>query len=582
MGTCSRCALVYLALACVPTAVSQPQEPVWLNNLVAILAETRITDSGAATVPFLNPRDGWVFFTMDPGTPAEALLDDQPDPLIWRVHPRSGTPEAMQHLPSGLHQVRFSGAGGRTISVRAVPELAFCYYPSNKHIQAYPDYDWPYMSRHVLPNVNVLISHGEIPSAEREEWTREGRRWLCNERLPGLGREKAPSVTAVLDVWRQNATLTQPGYSGMIVDEFVGASAAHYTAWYGALKRLHALPSFSGKDFYAWCTDIFMLVPGRAFCHQIVNSGDKFAWEKYVREDRFPIDSEKRLDRELRRAMTAWQEIMPGIEQHVVLCLGYLSAPPESLNVHPEVDYHVFLDEQFRLIATDPAFKGLYGLMEYMAAYADEESLRFAHLLMRHYCIEGHTDRFSADPYELAHIRNPDFARGFDQWEFDQNRRGTLTLGAMEGFSWLQGRYPRTSDGDTFCVFTLNDKAPNRIDQGIRALQPGRLYSVKMISASLGALDERAVLPIAIQVSGAECLPEFGFQEPFSSCYSHEVGRYNSCTPAWFNFHRVVFRAQSREARLTITDWPDGTGPGGPTGLCIAFNFIEVQPFWEP
>ena len=39
----------------------------------------------------------------------------------------------------------------------------------------------------------------------------------------------------------------------------------------------------------------------------------------------------------------------------------------------------------------------------------DEEILRWGVKLLRHYCIEGKTERLTNDPYRLSHITNADF-----------------------------------------------------------------------------------------------------------------------------------------------------------------------------
>lgn len=563
-------------------AASGFTEPLaWRNNFVADLGSVTLPETGQAALTFSNPREGWVLIAADKSE-IVAHVNKEAAPIVWRANPENGALEAMRHLPLGEHTLRLNGAAGTKVLVRAIPELAFCYYPSSRHIEAYPPYDWEYVSKHVLPHVNVLVSRSDIPPDQFAAWTAEGRRWIRNEGLPGISSEEAPSIDDVYAVWSQNPALIQSGYGGLIVDEFLDSSPEHYAAWSGALRRLHENPAFAGQTFYAWCTDIFNHAQGSDFCKQILSGGDRFAWEVYLREDASLDKARDRIRREVQQPLLKWRKALPGVEGRLVLCPGYLSAPPESLNLHPNVDYHVFLDEQFLVFATDPAFRGVYGVMEYMAAYADEESLRFAHKLFRHYCIEGNTTRFSDDPYDLEHIENPDFNNGLDAWQVQPAREGSIKQDSMTGFSWLEGRYPRTKTGDTFCVFTRSDDAPNAIRQTIRALRPGRLYSVKLISANPDALDQQQVLPLWVRVDGAECLNEFAFQHPFASCYSHVVGPYTSEHPAQFNFHRVVFRATSETAELVITDWPDDAGSVGPTGQRLAFNFVEVQPFWAP
>ena len=240
------------------------------------------------------------------------------------------------------------------------------------------------------------------------------------------------------------------------------------------------------------------------------------------------------------------------------------------------------MDVQFQALATDPTFWGLYGVMEYMAAYADEESLRYAQRLFRHYCIEGRRERFSSDPYVLPHLQNPDFADGLRGWTVEGAEPNAIAAGSMEGFSWLQGRYPKTTEGDRFCAMRRSANGPNRVSQTLKALEPGRLYSLKFISAATEQLDQAQQLAVAVEIANAELLPEYTFQFTYPSCYSHEHGPYSREHPAHMNFHRVVFRPRASSATLTIGDWVTGTEPGGPIGQVIAFNFVEVQPFQAP
>ena len=214
--------------------------------------------------------------------------------------------------------------------------------------------------------------------------------------------------------------------------------------------------------------------------------------------------------------------------------------------------------------------------------YADEESLRWAHKLFRHYCIEGNRTPLATDPFNLVHLANPDFADGLASWDVENAEEGAISVDSMEGFAWLQGRYPDTGEGDRFCRMRRSAKGPNRVRQTIQALEPGRLYSVKLISADVGLLHEKQTLALSVAIDGAEILDEFCFQFAYPSCYSHEVGPYTRENPAHFNFHRVVFRAKAERADLTIADWKSAEDPGGPVGQETAFNFVEVQPFHAP
>ncbi|HUW60897.1 MAG TPA: hypothetical protein VMZ06_07800 [Candidatus Bathyarchaeia archaeon] len=569
------CLAIGIAISQLAVPASQA-EPRRLNNVATQLVGVGAVAGNAETVDFANPRDGWVFIRAGKPAGAEprAVIDAAESALVWRAHPRNGALEAMVKLAAGPHQLRLEGARRLTVDVRAIPEIAYCYYPTKPHIASYGPYDWAYMEKYVLPDVNTIVTRSEVDPDQFAQWVREGRQWLSNASLPGLSSEMPPSPDEVYAYWAENPVVTKPGFGGLIVDEFIGASEGHYAAWAEAWGRLHDTPGFGGKTFYAWCGNMWDEPHSLEFAKKLSEKDDLFVWEQYLREGSDEQDARERIDR-CKSQFAKWKQELPGVEQKMVLCLGYLSAPPESLNLNPSADYHVYLDMQFHALTTAPEFDGLYGVMEYMADYADEESLRYAQKLFRHYCIEGNTARFNNDPYLLPHLKNADFADGFDHWRAEPAAEGSVETRNMKGFSWLQGRYPKTKQGDTFCWMKRAGEKPNRVLQSLQQLTPGRTYSVKAISADPARLDAQKATPLNIEVAGAEMLPQFGFSFAYPSCYSHESGPYSSQNPAWFTFHRAVFRASAPAAELIINDNGD---PGAET----AFNFVEVQPFVEP
>lgn len=547
-----------------------------LNNLVTELAHADALQSDMAALQFDNQRDGWVLIRVGKpdGREPKARVGHMPSPLVWRQNPETGALEAMVKLPADPHQLLIENAQGLRLDVRAIPEIAYCYYPTKPHIASYGPYNWAYMKKYVLPDVNTIVTRSDVDQGQFAQWAREGRQWLSNASLPGLSSETPPPPDEVYAYWAENPVVTEPGFGGLIVDEFIGASEGHYAAWANAWGRLHDTPGFAGKTFYAWCGNMWDEPHSLAFAKKLMQKGDLFVWEQYLREGRDEQDARERIDK-CKSEFAKWKRELPGVEKKMVLCLGYLSAPPESLNLNPAADYHVYLDMQFHALATDPEFDGVYGVMEYMADYADEESLRYAQKLFRHYCIEGNTTRLNNDPYVLPHLQNADFADGFDHWRAEPAAEGSMEPREMKGFSWLQGRYPQTKQGDTFCWMKRSGGTPNKISQTLQQLTPGRLYSVKAIAADPARLGMEKVTQLNIEVAGAEAVPQFGFSFPYPSCYSHEVKPYSSSRPAWFTFHRAVFRASSPTAELTISDNGD---PSAET----AFNFVEVQPFVEP
>ncbi len=107
----------------------------------------------------------------------------------------------------------------------------------------------------------------------------------------------------------------------------------------------------------------------------------------------------------------------------MVIAFGLFSMPPFGLNKLPNVDYHVWMDQQMHVVATDPVMTGMGGLEWWTTALADEETVRFVGKLYRHYAIEGKTDRMTRDPLFLAHLENADFEKGTAGWELLRRKR---------------------------------------------------------------------------------------------------------------------------------------------------------------
>jgi len=233
---------------------------------------------------------------------------------------------------------------------------------------------------------------------------------------------------------------------------------------------------------------------------------------------------------------------------------------------------------QFHFLANDRALRGLYGIEEYLSSYADEEYLRWAAKLYRHYCIEGKKERLTQDPYKLNHIANPDFEEGLKGWDVSRGQAGSVAARKMAGYAWLQGRYPRDAQGDTFAWMRRSPAGPNVIAQTIRDLEAGRAYSLKMYVGDYKELTRKRKHKFSVRIDGAEMIPARSFHGVFKNCYSHHIKKYGD-KDTYFNWVRVVFRAKNGEARLTISDWVGEKRRGGPVGQELMFNFVEVEPF---
>jgi hypothetical protein len=164
-------------------------------------------------------------------------------------------------------------------------------------------------------------------------------------------------------------------------------------------------------------------------------------------------------------------------------------------------------------------------------------------------------------------------------WTVDAAEPGGVVANTHEGFSWLQGRYPQTLQGNTVAVMKRSCQRPNRLSQSIKSLTPGSLYSLRMFSGDFRDMSKRQKHALSIVLSDAELVPGKTFQHVFQNCYSHRWKQYNDRHPAWMNYHWMIFRAKATEARLQISDWSSDRERGGPVGQELMMNFVQVQPY---
>ena len=124
------------------------------------------------------------------------------------------------------------------------------------------------------------------------------------------------------------------------------------------------------------------------------------------------------------------------------------------------------------------------------------------------------------------------------------------------------------------------------MSQSFHNLTPGALYSVKLMAADFqditNGVSDQKVLPLSVDIEGAEVLPDRSFVGfPNSRTSSPSNLPFDGQRPAWFNLHRIVFRAASGNATLRISDWATPQDPGGPAGQELMINYIEAQPYYD-
>ena len=577
-----------------PARTVEPQVRVGkrLNNLVIeLLNLENLPSRREARYSFTNPRNGWVFISttakLDEAAKLSVTLDlgGKEQALIVHDKPGNQPQEAMRFLPAGEHRfnVRCDGnASVERLIVRAIPEIVFCKFGSQPFCPQYGPYDWEFLEKHVLRHVNCIVG-GRYHQKEKylpfiKQWRGQGKKWIVE--WPAVPYWKNWPEDRTYRFWCENEGFTSPLLDGVIVDEFGGLPPKRDVATTEAIRRLRRNDAFKNKQFIPYVGSFH-----EPFIRAVVESGYPFAWELYLSEPLTRAATIRSMEVEWARYKIAeWQEKLPGFRERLILCLGYLSGPPETLNTDPSVNYLVWMDMQFNALANDPALRDVYGVMEYTSHYADEEVVRWAGRLYRHYCIEGNRTVLSEDPYLLSHIQNPDFEEGTRGWIISAAGQGSIAVKHACDLAYLQGRGLARKRGDSFLWTTRSRKRPNTFSQEIRDLQPGRLYSLKIFTSDYRDFTEDKPAQeghhaVSIVLANVDLLPEKCFQHGYYNIHK----RFGPDAPkhkVWFNFHRRVFRAKAKSAELTVSDWASEKNPGGPIGQELMFNFIEIQPYF--
>jgi len=573
-------------------AAAIAREPKVLNNFVTELVRETDLSGLATTVEFSLPRAGWVFASSvaasgDEGASGEGEIVvslDTKDHVLF-THKSGKQQEAMHHLKRGKHRVLIYCKDSMTLeslSVRTIPDLLFysCLYGSPGLMEHSP-YNQEQLESLIRKNTNHLIIHADqqLSPAIAQAWARQGRRWIGGCGI-SWGDEQQN-----YDYWAMRLK-NNPSLDGLIADEFCPRARisngtprffpSQYRDCSQALKRIRSEDTFRQKQFVAYIGDwhryIWEESPATSgFIRTLMDADYRCSWERYFREQPNEALAEKYLKWNLTQPMQAWREEQPGVERHLIVCLCLTTLPGHNLNIHPHVDYKVWMEMQVRRLATDPAFVDLGGLMWWGLGLSDEETIRWASRLMRHYAIEGKTERLSEDPYELVHLKNPDFENGTADWTVQPAQEASIGVRPQLGFgNAVQGRVGVT-EGNNVLWMKRSDKRANLISQKLQGLKRGRLYSVKVFATEGTGNDQTSEAgAIRVDVQGAELMPDWKFRHVYSRPGNVRL-----------NYHWLVFRALGTTAQLRISDWLTAEEPGGANGRETICNFIEVQPYLE-
>ena len=585
-----------------------------LNNLVANLLEVSPGPSSSEPLVFSRPRDGWLFISVASHTkePVRVILDKETRPDVVIVHDSSNGPrrEAFRYVIKGRHTITVQGGSGLdSLVIRAVPELMHCGLGFNSQIKAYGIYDMDFLKKDILPNITTLIvpNNIQLDPTTLTGWRAQGKRFIAEVGINGQAStaeehykfwagfyDKAPFLDGILiNEFIVNNPTTAPGTEP--TPETLKKrerEQLRHEVFIEAIKKLRSDDRYKNKEFYAYVggsgKKLNQEMIGTNFVRTILDSGSHIALERYLHE----MSSEKGSKDALQLfvdGISDWEAKEPGVKQQMIVAFGLFSMPPGGINKQPNVDYHVWMDQQVNLVANHPALANIGGLEWWTSILADEETVRFVGKLYRHYAIEGNTQMFTKDPLFLPHLQNADFEKGTDGWILHAAEDGSIAAKSFPRYGRIEGRFMglgRPADpehiGDTFLWMKRSEKAPNTFAQTIRSLEPGRLYSMKMFSCDYNdlmnpmakKLEEANKFIGNVVLEGVELDEKRSFSELYPSSPEPKI-------PVWITYFWKVFRAKSTTAKVIVSDWPSTPQPGATFGHEQTFNFLELQPYWE-
>ena len=606
--------LLTRALAAAPDDNAALTEGKRLNNLVRLLLDVT-PDPTTESLSFACPSAGWIFISFETGGEGEVRLTldnatTQEAPIY--LSPENGPiHEAFHHVSQGRHSLQILRLGKislRHLTVKAVPELIYCGFGFNPQIKSYGPYDLNFLKRDILPNITTtIIPNGiQLSNSVIEDWHRQGKRFITEV---GINPEAktAEEHAAYWTSFFTNNLFTD----GIIIDEFIvnrpmsewvpvmtaqrqarfDKERASYQMYAEAFRKIRADIRFKNKLVYVYVggsgKKLNQEIIGTNVIRSLLDCGYFISPERYLHEMSSEEGSRRALQ-EFLDGLADWEAKEPGVKKQMVITFGLFSTPTFSLNKQPNVDYHVWMDQQMNLAANDPSLAHIAGLNWWTCLVADEETVRFVGKLYRHYAIEGKTNMLTTDPLFLSHIQNADFEHGTNGWTLHPAQDGSITARNFPRYGRIEGRYmglisPPDPEhiGDTFLCMKRSEKGPNTFSQTIKDLQPGRLYSFKMFACDYEDLVhsksrkiEESKSIVTVSIDGAEIDPARSFNEVYAS-------EPEPKTPVCITYFWRVFRAKNATATLTVSDWADASHPGGPVGQEQASNFLEIEPYYE-
>jgi hypothetical protein len=615
---CLAAAVLFLcatASTCAAAPAPSPA-PRKLNNLVTELLVAESVSGLHNEFSFTRPTAGWVFVSATSSGAGEVSVKLKAtagrDSLIERDANATNAAEAVRFVAKGEHRCIVNCTGESRVEklvVKAIPELIHCGLGFDPAIKSYGRYNLEFLKRDVLPNVTTLIvpHNTDLSQLAIAYWQGQGKRFVAEVGIHGQAQsaddhfrywtgflDKAPFLDGVIvNEFIVNAPSTRPGTAvSPERQKRMERELQKHALYEQAFKRIRADERYKNKTLYAYIggsgKGLNQEMIGKTFVRTLVECDYRIALERYLFEVSSPQKSADAL-RQFIDGIADWEAKAPGVKPHMVMAFGLFSMPPGSINKQPNVDYHVWMDRQMNLAANHETLTGIGGLQWWTSLLADEETVRFVGRLYRHYAIEGKTEMLTRDPLFLTHIQNADFEKGTEGWTLRAAEDGAIAAKSFPRYGRIEGRYMglgRPADpehiGDTFLWMKRSAKGPNTFSQTIKNLEPGRLYSMKMLSCDYRDLvepktkkqEEAGKFIGRVDLTGVDVDGKRSFTEMYASSPEPPI-------PVWITYHWTVFRARDTIATLTVSDWPIAPTATEEFGQEQTFNFLEIQPYHE-
>jgi hypothetical protein len=586
------------------------------NNLVTVLLEVAEISPPSSSFAFKQVRAGNIFVMADcrgKGT-VTLKLDDRPEPLAVIKHDAetSQRTEAVRNISAGEHQLVVESAGPiqvHKVIVKAIPELIHCGLGFDPAIKSYGKYDLAFLKKDILPNVTAMIvpANPGLDPAFVDDWHRQGKKLIAQT---GISQQAKTAD----DHFRHWTSVFDriPFVDGIIIDEFIvnqpirewmpvvsperrrrfDEESAQYPIYEEAFRKIRADARYQDKIVYAYIggsgKKLNQEIIGPTFVRSILDCNYRIGLERYIYE----VSNEQKSKDVLQLfvdGIADWVAKEPTVREQMVLTFGLFSMPPGGINKQPNVDYHVWMDQQMNVVANHPMMAGMGGLNWWTSLQADEETVRFVGKLYRHYAIEGQTELLTKDPLFVTHLQNADFQNGTEGWTLHAAEEGSVQSKNFPRYGRIEGRYMglgRPADpehiGDTFLWMKRSEKGPNTFSQPIKDLQAGRLYSLKMFTCDYRNLihpqkktkEEAQPFIGNISLEGVDVDVKRSFQEAYASSPEPPI-------PIWITYHWIVFRAKSPTAKISVSDWEPIRRGTTRFGQEQTFNFLELEPYHE-